>query len=98
VDIAPGFQVTDFYVLDRNGRLGRNTAWGDGLIDWDLALNKTFRLADTRSLEFRTEIFNVLNRANFGLPIRTIGTPGFGSSFNTLNPGRIIQFALKLSF
>lgn len=98
VVVAPGRKVTDFYVLKQNGLVGRNSARGDGLINWDLALNKRFRFTDAQSLEFRTEIFNVFNRANFGLPVRTIGNPGFGSSTNTVTPARIIQFALKLSF
>jgi hypothetical protein len=34
----------------------------------DLAIVKNFRLGETRSLQFRTEAFNLFNRANFALP------------------------------
>ncbi|NWG13700.1 MAG: carboxypeptidase regulatory-like domain-containing protein [Acidobacteria bacterium] len=98
VAMMPGYEVTDFYSLGRNGSVGRNTVRGDGLVNLDLALNKKFRFADTRNLDLRVEVFNVFNRANFGLPVRTIGDPGFGSSTNTVTPARIIQFAVKLRF
>ena len=71
---------------------------GDGFINLDMALGKKFRFSENHNLEFRTEVFNVLNRTNYGLPIRTIGAPGFGSSIDTVNPARIIQLALKYSF
>ena len=80
------------------GFVGRNTLRGDGFINLDVALGKSFRFNENQSLLFRTEVFNVLNRTNYGLPIRTIGAPGFGSSIDTVNPARIIQFALKYSF
>ncbi len=38
----------------------------------DLILNKKFRFSETKSLEFRTEIFNILNHANFANPASTL--------------------------
>jgi hypothetical protein len=90
--------VTDFFVFGRNGAVGRNTARGDGFISLDVALNKRFALVGNSEIEFRAEFFNVLNRANFGLPVRTIGAPGFGSSVDTVNPARLIQLAAKYRF
>jgi hypothetical protein len=98
VEVAQGWAVTDFFVLNRNGVVGRNTLRGDSLISWDFAVNRRFRFSDAQSLDARLEVFNVFNRANFGLPVRTIGNPGFGSSTNTITPARIIQFALKFKF
>ena len=71
---------------------------GDSFINLDLAFSKKFRFTEDQVLIFRTEIFNVLNRANFGLPIRVIGAPGFGSAVETITPARMIQFALKYGF
>ncbi len=79
-------------------RIGRNTVRADGFVNLDMALAKKFRFTESQNLEFKTEVFNVLNRANYGIPVRVIGAPGFGSSFDTVNPARIIQFALKYSF
>ncbi|HWP44225.1 MAG TPA: carboxypeptidase-like regulatory domain-containing protein [Blastocatellia bacterium] len=98
VDLAPGRRAADFVVLGQNGFVGRNTVRGDSFINWDLALNKSFRFTESQELEFRAEFFNVLNRANFGLPIRTLGNPGFGSAVDTITPARRIQFALKYIF
>jgi hypothetical protein len=81
-----------------NGRVGRNTVRADGLINWDLALNKRFSFTETSHLDFRAEFFNITNRTNFGIPVRTIGDPGFGQSTDTATPARCIQFALKLAF
>ena len=52
----------------------------------------------TRRLIFRTEIFNVINRANFGVPVRFLEAPGFGKATSTVTPGRRVQFSLKFSF
>ena len=81
-----------------DGAVGRNTVRADGIVNWDMALNKRFRFTETQNLEFRTEVFNLLNRTNFGIPIRTLFNPGFGSSVETALQNRIIQFELKYSF
>jgi hypothetical protein len=92
---SPAGQLT---VVGQDGAVGRNTVRADGIVDWDLAINKHFRFTETQHLEFRTEIFNLLNRTNYGIPIRTLLSPGFGSSIDTATPARVIQFALKYSF
>jgi hypothetical protein len=84
--------------LGQNGSVGRNTVRGDSFVNWDIALDKVFRFTESQALDFRTEIFNLMNRANFGLPIRVLSAPGFGSAVETVNPARIVQFALKYSF
>jgi len=78
--------------------MGRNTVRGDGLINLDLSLNKVFRITETQSFDFRVESFNLMNRANFGLPARVLGAPGFGAAIDTVTPARVIQFALKYRF
>ncbi len=108
VQLAPGMQAVDFLsttleggrtkFVFQSGAVGRNTARGDGFINLDLALSKRFRFREEQVLIFRTEIFNALNRANFGLPVRVIGAPGFGSAVETITPARMIQFALKYGF
>lgn len=96
--VQPGRDVKDFFLFGQSGAVGRNTARGDSFVNWDLAINKSFKLSNNDKLELRTEFFNLANRANFGLPIRTIGAPGFGSSVDTINQARVIQFAVKFSF
>jgi len=98
VTLAPGKQLTDFFTLGRNGAVGRNTVRGDNFIDLDLSVSRTFRFGETKSLMFRAEFFNSLNRANFGLPVRVIGAPGFGSAVDTVTPARTIILVLKSAF
>jgi hypothetical protein len=50
------------------GTAGRNILTGPDFRTLDLAIVKNFRLGETRSLQFRTEAFNLFNRANFALP------------------------------
>lgn len=95
VGVQPG---TDFLTFIGDGVVGRNIARGDGFVSLDTAFSKVFAFSDTQNLQFRTEVFNLFNRANFGLPIRVIQNPGFGSAVDTAGPARIIQFALRYSF
>ncbi|MFY9574409.1 MAG: carboxypeptidase-like regulatory domain-containing protein [Blastocatellia bacterium] len=96
--IAEGRDVADFFVTGRDGLVGRNTVRADTLATLDLALSKRFNFSDRHRLDFRAEFFNALNRANFGTPDRTLGSPGFGSAVETASPARMIQFALKYGF
>jgi hypothetical protein len=61
------------------GTVGRNTLRGPKLINWDFGLFKTFRITESKSVQFRSEFFNILNHAN-------LGPPGGGASggFSTL--------------
>jgi hypothetical protein len=98
IALAPGKQLADFFAFGSNGAVGRNTVRGDNLIELDLSASRTFRFGETKNLQFRAEFFNLLNRANFGLPIRTIGAPGFGSAVDTVVPSRTIVLVVKSSF
>ena len=73
------------------GSAPRNSVIGPGFANVDLAIAKTWALAGTSQVEFRWEIFNLLNRANFDIPNRTFGTPNFGRIFSAKNP-REMQF------
>ncbi len=85
------------------GDLGRGTYTGPGLGDLDMSLFKTTRVTEHSSLQFRAEIFNILNHANFGPPNTTVfaGTafnPSAGLVTVTTTTSRQIQFGLKLIF
>ena len=91
------------------GSLGRNVITGPGLFTFDPAVVKNFYLSSdhTRSLQFRTEIFNALNHPNFAIPEVSNLTifndantrnPTAGQITKTITPSRQIQFALRLLF
>jgi hypothetical protein len=67
------------------------------MAQWDLGVDKSFRITERFSLQFRSEFFNVLNHTNFGPPTVTTTSSAFGTITNAL-PARQIQFALKLLF
>ena len=50
------------------GTAGRNVLVGPNFKTVDLSLVKTFKIDEKRSLQFRAEAFNLLNRANFDSP------------------------------
>ena len=79
------------------GSVPRNSVIGPGFANVDLAIAKTWALAGISGLEFRWEIFNLLNRANFDIPNRIFGNPNFGRIFSAKSP-REMQFGLRLAF
>jgi hypothetical protein len=50
------------------GDVPRNALRGPNFRQFDLILNKRIHFSETRSLEFRTEIFNLFNHTNFDIP------------------------------
>jgi hypothetical protein len=64
------------------GNLSRNALRGPGFWQADLIFNKRIPVTETVKLEFRTEIFNLFNRANFAVPSSTLNValPSFNSS------------------
>jgi hypothetical protein len=74
---------------------------GPGLENLDASLFKIFELTERYRLEFRSELFNTLNHANFTNPSSSFTASSlgsFGRVFNTTTDPREIQFALKLYF
>jgi hypothetical protein len=79
------------------GTAPRNSVVGPGFANVDFALAKTWALGPATEVEFRWEVFNLFNRANFDLPSRIFGTPNFGRIFSAKNP-REMQFGARLAF
>ena len=70
---------------------------GPGYANWDIGTSKNFRLTETKDLQFRAEIFNILNHTNFHIPNSDINSPTFNQILEA-EPPRLVQFALKLLF
>jgi Carboxypeptidase regulatory-like domain len=66
-----------------------------GLENFDIGLQKWFYWREILKLQFRAEMFNAFNRANFYSPNASFGDPSFGRISATMPP-RDIQFGLKL--
>jgi hypothetical protein len=79
------------------GDSSRHPLDSPGLMNWDLALQKDTVASEKLRVQFTAEAFNVFNRVNFSPPNASFGTPQFGT-ITSANPGREIQFGLKLLF
>jgi hypothetical protein len=91
------------------GNAGRNILIGPGLSNLDFSVFKNSpvkRISENFNAQFRAEFFNILNRANFAVPITPDNTDIFDSAgaptgvagllTSTTTTAREIQFALKL--
>lgn len=83
------------------GNVGRDTLVGPGLATWDFSALKDTRITERLNIQFRAEIFNLLNRANFNLPNAVVFTPSgvsptAGAITSTSTTSRQVQFGLKL--
>jgi hypothetical protein len=93
---------------NRLGDAGRNVARGPGVVDWDASLFKNIpvrRFSESFRIQFRFEVFNILNHTNFSPPTTTslqlftqslIPISSAGSLTSTSTTSRQLQFALKV--
>jgi Carboxypeptidase regulatory-like domain len=74
------------------GNLGRDTFTGPGLTTWDFSVMKETHFLEHMNLQFRAEMFNLLNRANFNTPnlithvLLPGATPGSTSTTPVVSP------------
>jgi outer membrane receptor protein involved in Fe transport len=91
------------------GTSPRNVIIGPDYHSVDFSMNKLTKVTERISLQFRAEIFNLFNRANFSLPNVDFNSTSFGEINQTPdvtagNPRlaeggpRVIQFGLKVVF
>jgi hypothetical protein len=91
------------------GNAGRNILIGPGTSNLDFSVfknNYIKRISENFNVQFRAEFFNILNRANFAVPVTPDNTDIFDSTgaptgvagllTSTTTTAREIQFALKL--
>ncbi|HEY4683271.1 MAG TPA: hypothetical protein VIH17_08475, partial [Candidatus Acidoferrales bacterium] len=83
----------------RLGTCGRNTLYGPGSVNFDFGLARLFDyFGEKRRLEFRWEMFNIFNTAQFGLPERNRSSSGVGRISSLSGDPRVMQFALKFYY
>lgn len=87
------------------GNAPRNALRGPGLWQADMALAKNIPIRETAQIQFRSEFFNLFNRAQYGLPLADFTGSSFGAITNTVNTGpvgtgtpRQVQFLLRAEF
>jgi len=94
------------------GNAPRNIARGPNLWQTDLGVSKRIPIAEGVQLQFRCEAFNLLNRAQYSLPLEEVWLPPTATSPSSIEPQvstasttpigtgtpREIQFGLRLEF
>jgi outer membrane receptor protein involved in Fe transport len=104
---AGGWLNAAAFAVPQRGRYGnsaRNAVYGPGMLQVDASAVRLIRLSERTNLQFRTEVFNLLNTPIFAQPGAVLGTADFGRILNTLGraigagTSRQVQFALRLSF
>ena len=105
--LAPG----DLRCFNLKGNSGRNIVISPGLLETDFSVfknNYIRKISETFNIQFRAEMFNVFNHANFAPPVTPDNTDIFnaagdptgvaGRLTRTTTTAREIQFALKVIF
>jgi hypothetical protein len=72
-------------IATRQGDLSRNALRGFGATQWDFAVHRDFPIREALRLQFRAEMFNVVNHPNFGPPDVNLNDPKFGQATQLLN-------------
>jgi len=98
----PYFNTAQFSenALGTPGTSKRRFFYGPGMDDYDTALVKNMRLAESKSLQFRIEAFNIFNHAQFFGPQSVdgnISSSTFGQVVSA-QPPRLVQLAAKFNF
>ncbi len=96
------FDTTAFSMnaLGTPGTAKRRFFYGPGTDNYDMAVAKTLPFAESKTLLFRVEAFNLFNHSQFSGPSSVDGDIGSSTFGNVISaaPPRILQAALKFSF
>ena len=97
----PIFDRTAFVLPASNrgfyGNSGRFILTGPGNMTWNAGVHKNWALTEQSRMQFRWELFNAFNRANFNNPTTNIQSGDFGL-VTTAGGGRSMLFGLRLDF
>ncbi len=89
--------------LGHIGTASRTPLVGPKFVQFDASLAKVFKTSESTNLQFRADMFNIANHANFGLPNSNLSSPQAGQ-ITTLagspigGASRQMQFSLKFTF
>jgi len=72
------------------GNVGRNVLRGPSQNNIDVSLSKRFRLDESRNIEVRAEVFNLLNHVNLSNPISDLNAVSSTGNLDA-NTGRIVK-------
>ena len=94
---SAAFDVTTPYNAQRYGNLSFDAVRGPRSVNLDASVIKHIPVYHEQHVDFRIEMFNILNHANLNNPNTTVGNPNFGL-VTTRSDSRKIQFGLRYAF
>ena len=74
------FDTSAFLPVSRFGNLGRNVIIGPRFDNTDVSITKITKIGERLRVQFRAEVFDLFNHANFGPPGRVVGSASFARS------------------
>jgi hypothetical protein len=80
------------------GNAGRNILRGPGWVTFDLSIQRRLNITNRVNATVRADIFNLFNRANFGLPAANIAGANAGVISALAGDPRFMQFSLRVAF
>ena len=82
----------------RFGNAGRNILRGPGWVTFDVSFQKRINFTDRVNTTLRWDIFNLFDRANFGLPDRNITSATAGVISTLAGDPRVMQLSVRVGF
>jgi hypothetical protein len=79
------------------GNAGRGVIDNPGINNFDLSVQKNFRVLEGHALQFRAEFFDAFNHPRFGNPVIFVDNQNFGR-ITSAGDARQIQFGLRYEF
>ncbi len=80
------------------GDTSRGILRGPGYLEVDASAFKSISVTEQVRLQFRTEAFNVINRANYSNPGSTVASAATFGAITAAAAPRVLQFALRVEF
>ena len=104
-DPRSGLEYFNTSLFSRNalgtpGTASRRSFYGPGAVNFDLALLKELRFAESKTVQFRLETFNTFNHAQFFGPVAVDGDFDSGTFGHVVRaaPPRLVQLAVQVMF
>ena len=95
------FDVPAFPVVPQGsfkfGNSGRSILDAPGMAQINVSLLRNFHIQERHRVQFRWEVFNILNHANLGVPVVNVNAPN-AATIITASDGRLMQLGIRYSF
>lgn len=98
---APNVTCNDAFQTPPNNTYGnspRSVLFGPSTKNWDISLQRWFRITEGSKLSARLDAFNAFNTPNFATPNAALGGSNAGKILSTVNDNRDLQGSLTYTF